>query len=338
MSCVDSVVKSSHDYISLSSKCHFYLRPTVHNPYSLLQSVRMRLPAVCLLAHISSLSGLSVYGPVPGLAPSPHYSVQVREEGRQPWLSPFTLLTECTGETFCNTTGIFNHLANWSNSYVNFEMEEGVNVEVKITKLLGDPVIKAVVRPQAAAASCQIKDGEVHVVIDRPGLFTVDINGQMDDQDTGKLPNNRGYYDGPPIHTITIFANPFIDKPSLEDSGVYQVSPGEEAPSEGPWHTLYFLPGLHHIGMEFRTQANKSYYIPGDAVVYGTLTNDDNDAGEGVHIFGHGTLSGDRLPHPNYSPSPQSEHWKYRPVSIKSIVTSHFIVLTIYPQTPATLH
>ena len=85
---------------------------------------------------------LSVYGPVPGLSPSPHYSVQVRQEGHQDWLSPFTFLTECTGETFCNTTGAFNHLAGWSNSYVNFEMEEGVNVEVKITKLLGDPVIK----------------------------------------------------------------------------------------------------------------------------------------------------------------------------------------------------
>ena len=55
-------------------------------------------------------------------------------------------------------------------------------------------------------------DGKAVVVIDKPGLFTVDINGQMDDQDTGKLPNNRGYYDGPPIHTLTIFANTFISK------------------------------------------------------------------------------------------------------------------------------
>ena len=51
-----------------------------------------------------------------------------------------------------------------------------------------------------------------------------------------------------------------------------QVSPGQEAPTEGPWHTLYFLPGLHDVGLDFLIRANKSYYIPGDAVVYGTLS------------------------------------------------------------------
>ena len=52
------------------------------------------------------------------------------------------------------------------------------------------------------------------VTVDRPGLFTIDINGQMDDQDTRKLPDSvgGGQYDGPPIHTLTIFANPFISK------------------------------------------------------------------------------------------------------------------------------
>ena len=236
----------------------------------------LSLPLSVLALVSQSVQGterLSVYGPVPGLSPSPYYGVQVRQEGHQDWLSPFTFLTECTGETFCNTTGAFNHLAGWSNSYVNFEMLEGVRVEVKISKLWGEePVTKAVVRPVTAALSCEISDGEVRVVINKPGLFTVDINGQMDDQDTGKLPHARGYYDGPPIHTVTIFANPFISKPSLSDPGVHQVIPGEEAPTEGPWHTLYFLPGLHDIGLEYLIHANRSYYIPGEAVVYGTLS------------------------------------------------------------------
>ena len=35
-------------------------------------------------------------------------------------------------------------------------------------------------------------------------------------------------------------------------------------------------------------------------------------------IFGHGTLSGDFLPHPNYAepPSPPEEHYKYHPINI----------------------
>lgn len=53
-----------------------------------------------------------MYGPVPGLAPSPYYRLQVREEGSDSWLDTFTLLTECTAENFCNTTGVFRHLAN----------------------------------------------------------------------------------------------------------------------------------------------------------------------------------------------------------------------------------
>ena len=120
-------------------------------------------------------------------------------------------------------------------------------------------------------------------MISKPGLFAIDINGQMDDQDTGRLPGKQqvtvikniikyyltagslgnhsiSYYKGPPIHTVTVFANPFLpNKPSLEDPGVHVVFPGEEAPSEGAWHTLYFSPGLHDLGANFQLHANRSY-------------------------------------------------------------------------------
>ena len=260
---------------------------------------------------------MRVYGPVPGLTPSPYYSHQVRRETSDTWLDTFTLHTECTAEKFCNTTGMFDNLNGWSNSYLNLEIEEGTEVEIKLTKLWGEPVTKAVVHPREAARSCEVRQGEVFVRINRPVLFTVDINGQMDDQDTGKLPNNRGYYDGPPIHTVTIFANPFVDEPSLEDPGVHTVSPGQEAPTEGPWHTLYFLPGLHDIGTSFRLHANKSYYIPGEAVVYGTMNNNQTwGDGHDIHVFGHGTISGDKLPHPSYAGIPDDQYGTYHPIDI----------------------
>ena len=267
-------------------------------------------------------SVVEVYGPVPGLDPSPYYSVQVRELGSSSWLSPFTFLTECTSNKFCNTTGAFELLQNWSNSYVNFEMLDNVSVEVKITKLFGDPVTKAVVRPESSAVSCLMKDdGDIYVVINKPGLFTVDINGQMDDQYTGRDPTTGDIYQGPPIHTITIFANPFISKPSQVDPEVYLVHPGDEAPTDGYWDTLFFMPGVHDVGVEFTIHANKSYYIPGNAVVFGTFTGDEAEDGDNIHIYGHGTLSQDKIPHPKYSdypPEDPKDYDKYKSIRIKS--------------------
>ena len=71
------------------------------------------------------------------------------------------------------------------------------------------------------------------------------------------------------VKTDGLFANPFLqNKPSLdqEEEGIHRVEPGEEAPSEGPWHTLYFLPGIHDIGPNFQIHANKTYYIPGEFI------------------------------------------------------------------------
>ena len=149
-------------------------------------------------------------------------------------------------------------------------------------------------------------------------------------QDTGKLPNGRNSYDGPPIHTVTVFANPIINKPSLDDPGVYQVQPGENPPSEGSWDTLYFLPGIHDIGIEFIVKANKSYYIPGDAIVYGTFSSHDEwDNGKNIHIYGHGTISGDRIPHPKSTNFPENEYWKFRPIGIEGRNHQIFSILLI---------
>ena len=128
---------------------------------------------------------LSVYGPVPGLSPSPYYSFKVREYGSEEWLDTFALVTECTGEKFCNTTNAFDAMEGWSNTYINFEMKDGVEIEIRITKLSDghkDDIEKAVVHPEKAAEDCFIENGRAHVLIQNTGLFTVDIDGQMDDQ------------------------------------------------------------------------------------------------------------------------------------------------------------
>ena len=83
--------------------------------------------------------------------------------------------------------------------------------------------------------------GKAYCVFHQPGLFTIDINGQMDGQvrlewswaicllqDTGRVPGG-GKYSGPPIHTLTVFANPPIkDPPEPWGEGVLLVEPGQE--------------------------------------------------------------------------------------------------------------
>lgn len=280
----------------------------------------------------ASSSNIHVYDDVPCLPPSPYYSFKVREFGTVDWFDTFALMTECTTEKFCNTTGFYEHLGEWSNTYINFEMQNDVLVEIEITKLWGDPITKAVVHPYSAAESCELTDGKAIVKISKTSLFTVDINGQMDDQDTGKTPAGP-YYSGPPIHTLTIFANPFLEgKPDLDDEEVMQVKPGEVPSSEGDWHTLYFLPGIHDVGISFPVHSGKSYYIPGDAVVYGTLNNgqDWSDGGK-IKIFGHGTLSGDMLPHPSEAnPTVTSDsYWTYSPIFISGATSTTVEGITI---------
>ena len=98
---------------------------------------------------------------------------------------------------------------------------------------------------------------------------------------------------------------------------MYAVKPGEMPPSEGKWRTLYFLPGVHDVGLGFPVHAGKNYYLPGDAIVYGTLSNHRKwSDGHHIRIFGYGTLSGARLTHPGYiTPKPENDGL-YDPIEI----------------------
>ena len=70
----------------------------------------------------------------------------------------------------------------------------------------------------------------------------------------------------------------------------------------------------------FPSLQNKSYYLPGDAVVYGTMNNAKVwEDGKFIRVFGHGTLSGDKLPHPSHAdpPIPSEDNWTYHPIDIQ---------------------
>ena len=288
-----------------------------------MEPIRTILCALCVLCGFTCAAGeLVVYPPVPGLAESGHYKVRVRSVGGE-WQNAFAWETACkTIEK--KTDAYFDSLAGWTHPYVNFEMTSAV--EVEISRANGQPIRTAAAHPKRKASACAVKDGRAFVTLGKPCLVAVDIDGQMDGQDTGKG------YKGPPLHTVSIFANPPLDgKPKPGDAGVLTVKPGERPPSDGPWTTLYFLPGVHDVGVAFPLRANRSYYIPGDAIVYGTLSSAKWGEGKNIRIFGHGTLSGARLKHPAYvQPAiPEKEHARYRPIEIVGTTDSRVEGITI---------
>jgi hypothetical protein len=288
--------------------------------------MRTILTFLCVLVIFCGASraadGLLVYPPVPDLEASEHYRVRVRPVGGE-WQNAFAW------ETVCKTVekksdAYFGSLAGWTHAYVNFETTGAV--EVEITRANGQSIRTAAVHPHRKASACSVRDGKAFVTLEKPCLVAVDIDGQMDGQDTGKG------YKGPPLHTVSIFANPpLAGKPRPGDAGVFTVKPGERPPSDGNWTTLYFLPGVHDIGVAFPLRANCNYYLPGDALVYGTFSSTKWGEGKNIRIFGHGTLSGARLKHPGYvQPAiPKAEHARYRPIEIVGTTDSRVEGITI---------
>ena len=73
----------------------------------------------------------------------------------------------------------------------------------------------------------------------------------------------------------------------LDDTGVLVLNPGQKPPADpGTYTTLYFAPGIHDLGKNIKLHSNKNYYIPGDAIVYGTFNNFDLPSGENIKLYG----------------------------------------------------
>lgn len=240
-----------------------------------------------LICSITCAQELIVYSDIPGKTPSDQYQCRVREMGSTEWQTAFVLQTNNKAEAPDN--GYKDNLLGWTASWINFEFEN-TSVEVEIMKRDGSPIIKAKVRPTNKANAAEIRDGKAYVVLDHPANINVDINGQLEDQYTGMG------YGGNPVHTISIFGNPVIDKPDTNSPDVYFLEPGETIPDASQWTTLYFKPGIHSIGIPYILESEKNMYIPGDAVVHGTIhTIDDWGATQNISVYGYGALSGENI-------------------------------------------
>lgn len=293
-----------------------------HRPGAMGGRLMMAIAILCTLVGAGTLVGaepgpstrvfqegsrqLVVYSAVPGLTPSEFYTIRVRSKlTRDEWQPVFALITRSLysqatiprkpGSTV-SMEAYYDHVKDWSHTYGNIEMNEPV--EVEIARVDGQKITKAAVHPVAKARKAAVNNGKVYFTMDRPALIAVDIDGQMDDQDTGLG------YTGPPIHTVGLFAHPIMTKPVLNAPGVVEVKAGTKPPVDSSlYQTLYFSAGVHDIGRDFKIYENHSYYIAGDAIVYGTFNNVGTGGGKNIRINGLGTISGDRILHPCFDPA-----------------------------------
>ncbi len=285
---------------------------------------------------------LSIYPNVPTregvtLDPSPYYTFSIQKasqlnasakQNATNWLSPFAWFTKCVdypSNQEQHSAYYDEYIGAWSHTYCNFELDANTPIVVKISRLNkpgapSGPISSAVVRPAHRVISCEVIGGDVYVTMSEPALVAVDIDGQMENRDTPRtLPTGffgdttfPHRYENSGCHSLSIFANPFIDdKPSLTDPNVFAVEPGTLPPTSGSWTTLYFKPGIHKLsanpdGSERTWTATdplflengKNYYIPGDAIVYGNMSDwQDQLASSNIRVFGHGTLCGTKIPH-----------------------------------------
>ena len=246
-------------------------------------------------AATSNAQKLVTFPDIPGRTPSDKYICRVRQIDSDEWKSAFVLQTISKPEireNGVNLTGYKDILLNWTASWIAFEFS-GTPVEVEISKVGGAPIVKAMVRPVGHASAASIIDGRVYVTFEKPANVNVDIDGQMEDTYTG-----MGYA-GPPVHTISIFANPLYNVPDTTRSKVIALNPGEKIPDDiNTWDTVFFKPGVHYIGTPFTIYSNKVLYIPGNAVVHGTIHPPDkwgSDAASNWTVYGSGALSSEEV-------------------------------------------
>lgn len=276
------------------------------------------------------------------------------------WETPFAWFTQCRTDE----KGYYYQfgVGGWSQTYTNFELDSNTPIVVKITrKSSGEitdgapsgPIEKAAVTPEHNIDSWEIIDGDVYVTMSNPAQVVIDVDRRMSDRKAPRV-SSSGWnfpYSSAALgsHVVTIFANPFIeDKPNPDDPNVYVVKAGEKIPDnldKVSEDIIYFEPGIHKTSVDVNDQGelveryweqkdiirlgnNKSYYIPGNAIVYGNLRSDD---GRNIRVFGHGALSGLKIMH--FSAFNElginADGWNHRGIVIEKAKNCHVEGITM---------
>ena len=327
---------------SPKNKCILILKNAIVLTFSLLHfflSGSKLTAQTSSTQYILGTDTLVNYSNVPGLVSSNKYSVKVRSAAtNNQWVDCFAHFTENKASVTPDIPDKFGvnlqsnvqcyqvYTRGWSHTYGNIEISKNQSVEVEITCNSGFTIrgvaasfASAQARPaESVSIPASVVAGKVYFTINKPGQIVIDFNGQMDSFNKAIVSDN--VIDS--VHTFSLFANPIMKKPTLSGSRVLYVTPGIMPNNiAANYDTMYFLPGVHDLGINFKLYANKKYYIPGDAIVYGTFNNLDSagnavSSGDNIKIYGYGTISGDKITHPNWILGSNEE--EYKPISISN--------------------
>jgi hypothetical protein len=138
-------------------------------------------------------------------------------------------------------------------SFASWDMEAPVEVRVISRR----EVKKVRVRPLSREIKPRIKGNEIHFSIEKPGQYTVEVNGDQ--------------------RALHLFADP-CETQSFE--------PATDDPKN-----IFFGPGIHSPGL-IRLTSGQRLYIAGGAVVYGALIA---EGAEDIVIHGRGILDGSKI-------------------------------------------
>ncbi len=320
---------------------------------------------------LTTNGNLHIYPPVPGLDPSPYYDIYIQKvsELNSPnlaevtnWETPFAWFSQCIDDASEDYKYYSQAIGGWSHTYTNFELDPNTPIVVKIVRKdnISDgapagPISKAAVKPARNVDNWEVINGDVYITMSNPALVAVDIDGQLDDMVGPRAKSSGWESDVFPYntkekgaHSVSIFANPFIeDKPDPNDDRVYVVEAGKKIPDnieQLDWDILYFEPGIHKTSVDANGQDrlwkpediiplfdNKSYYIPGNAIVYGNF-NDKRTDGQStnVRIYGHGTISGKKIRHHKAWPGDMPCHHTWQcPLYVSDAENCHYQGITV---------
>ena len=272
------------------------------------------LTAILLFMYSGFLEAQNVqaFSDIPGLTESNKYRCRVKKSSDSAWQKAFVTQTESLlnpieypiGDSRIAgmqriDNGFHKDLAGWTSSHIAFESPVGSTVEVEVSLVNGATINKVglinkvTVRPANEATYIISADKKtVIVTFNKHTNIYLDINGQMEDQYTGD-----GYADNlnnDKIHTLCIFSNPIYSKPV---QNIISVPPSNDPNSyrnlnRSSWDAMIFEPGLHNIGTQFPIQSGETYFIPGDAIVYGTFL--PNAGASNIEVSGSGAICGSK--------------------------------------------
>lgn len=246
-------------------------------------------------ANISAQQ-LITYANIPGRTASDQYICKVKFEKEKDtkWRNAFVLQTRAKEKAEDPENAYYDVLRGFTASWITFESDfNGNHVIVEISKKDGSPITKAMLRPEGDSSPALIKNGKAYVTFTKPANVNVDINGQLEDNYTG-----HGY-NGPRVHTISLFANPIFEKPDVKNPSVKVLQPNEDITKiDNSWKSLVFAPGVHEIGLSYKLKSDQTVFIPGDAIVKGTMHPENkwgNETTKNFKIYGSGTFSSEHI-------------------------------------------